>query len=98
MEMEEKVQEYQEEIQEIKSQEYRNMINSIKEEEVLCSQTQALIKDNTLLRQQLKQCTLMNNTLNKLVAQVKIDLDVIKPKYSKMKTYIKRKLCNTKGT
>lgn len=40
----------------------------------------------------------MNNTLNKLVAQVKIDLDVIKPKYSKMKTYIKRKLCNTKGT
>lgn len=54
MEMEEKVQEYEEEIQEIKSQEYRNMINSIKEEEVLCSQTQALIKDNTLLRQQLK--------------------------------------------
>lgn len=47
------------------------MMNSIKEEEILYSQAQSLMKENVLLRQQVKECTAMNNTLNKLVAQTK---------------------------
>ena len=68
------------------------MINSIKEEEILNSQTQTLFKENTLLKHQLKEANALNNTLNKIIEQIKTQAETYQLKYQKTKKYIHNKL------